>query len=140
MKISVLSERTGLAVSALRFYEGQGLLQSGRTPSNYRDFPESAIAQVRRIQNFRALGLGLSEIRYMLTLTLSMAMAPQEDCALVCDVIQRNLSQVRRQLKELKQLEQELTRLATLCSGRPGPNGCKILREFEVTRVDPHPT
>jgi len=117
---------TGVSISALRFYEGQGLIPSGRTPGNYREFPESTIDRVRRIQNFRALGLGLEEIKRMLTLPE----VPQ-DCLLVCDVIQGNLARVRRQIKELKQLEKELARLARLCTGRPGPNGCKILKELK---------
>ena len=126
MKIGSLSERTGVPVSALRFYEGQGLLSSARTSGNYRDFPELAVAQVRRIQNLRTLGLGLNEVRWMLNLSDT----PHENCALVCDVIQGNLARVRRQIEELQQLEEELTRVAALCSGRPGPNGCKILMEF----------
>lgn len=127
IKIGVLSQRTGVPISALRFYESQGLLQSWRTDANYRLFSESSVDQVRRIQALRALDLSLPEIKRLLQISDS----PQESCQEVCDLIHGHLGQVRLQIEQLQELEKELERLASLCSGDPGPSGCKILNEFK---------
>lgn len=126
MKIGALSQITGVPISALRFYESVGLLKSERTPSNYRRFSEEMVDQVRRIQGFRSLDLSLPEIKRMLQVSAS----PDDSCLEICELIQGHLEQVRRQINRLKELENELKRLSLLCSGRPGPSGCKILREL----------
>lgn len=128
MKIGDLSRQTGVPVSALRFYESLGLLQSERTRANYRVFPPGMVEQVRRIQNFRVLNVSLPDIKKMLEMTRS----PQESCMEVCDLIQGQLAEVGRQIHQLQQLEAELQRLASLCSGQPGPDGCKILGELQA--------
>lgn len=60
--IGQLAERTGVAVSAIRFYEQKGLLQSLRTGGNQRRFLRSDIRRVSFILIAQKLGLGLSEI------------------------------------------------------------------------------
>lgn len=127
MKIGVLSQRTGVPISALRFYESLGLLQSGRTGGNYRDFPEEMVDQVRRIQNFRTLNLSLPEIKKI----LESSYLSGDSCLEVCQLIESNLVRVRQQIRQLKQLEKELKRLADLCPGLAGPNGCQIINELE---------
>lgn len=45
MPIGVVAERTGLAVSAIRYYEDQGLITATRAASSgHRRFPRSVIA------------------------------------------------------------------------------------------------
>jgi len=60
--IGTLSARTGVAVSALRFYEEKGLLSSLRTSGNQRRFRRSDIRRVSFILIAQKLGLGLAEI------------------------------------------------------------------------------
>ena len=60
--IGTLSRRTGVAVSAIRFYEARGLLTSLRTGGNQRRFLRSDIRRVSFILIAQKLGLGLSEI------------------------------------------------------------------------------
>ncbi|MXO71317.1 redox-sensitive transcriptional activator SoxR [Alteraurantiacibacter buctensis] len=64
--IGQLSARTGVAVSALRFYEERGLLQSLRTSGNQRRFMRSDIRRVSFILIAQKLGLALSEIEEQL--------------------------------------------------------------------------
>ena len=133
MKIGILSKLTGVPISALRFYEGQGLLQSRRTDSNYRVFPEGSVDQVRRIQSFRALDLSLPEIKRL----LQISNTPQESCLEVCELIQAHLGNVRHQIEQLRKMEQEFERVARLCSGDPGPRGCGILNDFKKGSRNP---
>lgn len=73
--IGELAGRTGVAVSALRFYEEKGLLQSMRTGGNQRRFLRSDIRRVSFILIAQKLGLALSEIERQLA-TLPQGRTP----------------------------------------------------------------
>ena len=52
MKIGELARRTGLAASAIRFYESKGLLNAvSRQENGYRDYPLEAVAVLSVIVN-----------------------------------------------------------------------------------------
>lgn len=73
--IGQLAARTGVAVSALRFYEDKGLLQALRTEGNQRRFLRSDIRRVSFILIAQKLGLALAEIETQLA-TLPHGRAP----------------------------------------------------------------
>ncbi|MDE2562469.1 MAG: redox-sensitive transcriptional activator SoxR [Sphingomonadales bacterium] len=60
--IGMLARRTGLAVSAIRYYEERGLITSFRTGGNQRRFLRSDIRRLSFILIAQQLGLGLTEI------------------------------------------------------------------------------
>lgn len=60
--IGTLARRTGLAVSAIRFYEAKGLVEAQRTKGNQRRFLRSDIRRLSFILIAQRLGLGLDEI------------------------------------------------------------------------------
>ncbi len=60
--IGQLAKRTGVAVSALRFYEEKGLLDPIRTGGNQRRFLRGDIRRVSFILIAQKLGLALNEI------------------------------------------------------------------------------
>ena len=62
LPIGELARRTGLAVSAIRFYEDKGLVQAFRTMGNQRRFLRSDIRRLSFILIAQKLGLGLTEI------------------------------------------------------------------------------
>ena len=64
--IGQLATRTGVAVSAIRFYEDKRLLQSLRTSGNQRRFLRSDIRRVSFILIAQKLGLALAEIETQL--------------------------------------------------------------------------
>lgn len=63
ISISELARRAGLAASALRFYEEQGLLTSGRSAGGHRQYPRHVLRRVSFIRAAQAVGLALPEIR-----------------------------------------------------------------------------
>ena len=67
ISIGTLSRRTGVAVSAIRFYEEKGLLTSLRTSGNQRRFLRSDFRRVSFILIAQKLGLGLVEIEEQLS-------------------------------------------------------------------------
>lgn len=62
LPIGELAQRTGLSVSAIRFYEGKGLVEPIRTGGNQRRFLRSDIRRLSFILICQKLGLALSEI------------------------------------------------------------------------------
>jgi len=60
--IGQLSKRTGVAVSALRFYEEKGLLHPLRSGGNQRRYLRGDIRRVSFVLIAQKLGLGLTEI------------------------------------------------------------------------------
>ena len=73
--IGTLAKRTGLAVSAIRFYESKGLLTSLRTAGNQRRFLRSDIRRLSFVLIAQRLGLGLTEIEQALA-TLPQGRTP----------------------------------------------------------------
>lgn len=62
LSIGELARRTGLAVSAIRFYEDKGLIAPLRTAGNQRRFLRSDIRRLSFILIVQRLGLSLEEI------------------------------------------------------------------------------
>lgn len=60
--IGEMARRTGLSVSAIRFYEGKGLIEPVRTSGNQRRFLRSDIRRVSFILIVQKLGLSLEQI------------------------------------------------------------------------------
>jgi MerR family redox-sensitive transcriptional activator SoxR len=63
MTIGEVAARSGIATSALRFYESQGLLEALRTPGNQRRYSRSVLRRVALIRAAQAVGVTLHEIR-----------------------------------------------------------------------------
>jgi len=63
LTIGALSARAGVATSALRFYESEGLIHATRTAGGQRRYPRDALRRVSFIRVAQQVGLTLSEIR-----------------------------------------------------------------------------
>lgn len=66
LTIGEVAQRSGVATSALRFYESKGLIESVRTDGNQRRFARSTIRVVSVIRAAQAIGLTLKEIQFAL--------------------------------------------------------------------------
>ncbi|MGZ4678498.1 MAG: redox-sensitive transcriptional activator SoxR [Acidimicrobiia bacterium] len=63
LPIGVVAERTGIAPSALRFYEREGLIESTRTGGAQRRYERDVLRRLAFIRVAQTVGLGLPEIR-----------------------------------------------------------------------------
>jgi MerR family redox-sensitive transcriptional activator SoxR len=63
LTIGAMSERTGVATSALRFYEAEGLLHATRTAGGQRRYARDVLRRVSFIRVAQQVGLTLDEIR-----------------------------------------------------------------------------
>jgi MerR family redox-sensitive transcriptional activator SoxR len=61
--IGALAKRSGVAASALRFYETQGLIKSTRSAAGRRLFARDALRRVAFIRVAQSVGLTLEDIR-----------------------------------------------------------------------------
>lgn len=61
--IGALAKRSGIAASALRFYETQGLISSTRSAGGRRLFTRDALRRVAFIRVAQSVGLSLEDIR-----------------------------------------------------------------------------
>ena len=62
LTIGELAERSGVATSALRYYESLGLIRSRRTGGNQRRYERAMLRQVSVIRAAQSLGVSLEEI------------------------------------------------------------------------------
>jgi MerR family redox-sensitive transcriptional activator SoxR len=66
LTIGAVAERSGLAVSALRFYETHGLIRSTRTPGGQRRYPRDVLRRLAVVRAAQQVGFTLTEIQEML--------------------------------------------------------------------------
>lgn len=62
LSIGELARRSGVATSALRFYETKGLIRSERTDGNQRRYPRATLRRVALIRAGQEVGLTLAEL------------------------------------------------------------------------------
>jgi MerR family redox-sensitive transcriptional activator SoxR len=62
LSVGEVAERSGVAVSALHFYERKGLIRSHRTSGNQRRFDRDVLRRLAIIRMGQDLGVSLNEI------------------------------------------------------------------------------
>ena len=63
LTIGETAARSGVATSALRFYEAEGLISSTRTTGNQRRYERSTLRRIALIQAGKAAGIPLEDLR-----------------------------------------------------------------------------
>ena len=63
LSIGELAERAGVATSALRYYESEGLIASERSPGGQRRYARETLRRVAFIRVAQTVGLSLEDIR-----------------------------------------------------------------------------
>jgi MerR family redox-sensitive transcriptional activator SoxR len=77
--VGQVSERTGLPVSTLHFYERQGLVKAARTRGNQRRYSRAAVRRLSIIRFAQELGIPLKEIAEALSALPDDRIATRED-------------------------------------------------------------
>ena len=129
--IGTLSDRSGVKIPTIRFYEDKGLLSKAeRTGGNQRRYHQSDLDRLAFIKHARDLGFSLGDIQALIHL--------QDHPDLSCDeatyVAQAHLADTREKIARLIRLEVELTRIATGCAGNGTANACTILSSLSDHR------
>lgn len=128
MKIGELSSTTGLTIDTIRFYEKSGLIKkASRTEGGYRDFSKESLDSLLFISHCRSLDIPLQEIKKLLTVRAGSA----KSCKEANQVIEEQLQNLRRRIKELKSLEKNLAQLRSVCNQELDPKDCKIIQSLQ---------
>jgi MerR family redox-sensitive transcriptional activator SoxR len=62
LSVGELAARSGVAVSALHFYEARGLISAQRSAGNQRRYPRATLRRVAFIRAAQQVGIGLAEV------------------------------------------------------------------------------
>src|SRR5919199_5539807 len=104
MRIGELARQSGLASTALRYYEKAGLLPPPqRTPAGYRPYDASVLHRLVFIRAAQAVGLSLPEIRDVIAIR-DGGTAP---CSHVVGLIERRPGAVRARIRALQRYGKE---------------------------------
>jgi MerR family redox-sensitive transcriptional activator SoxR len=106
LTIGELSNRSGVAPSALRFYEDIGLVSAQRTSGNQRRYPRHMLRRVAFIRAAQRVGLSLDEVH------TALASLPASRTPTKADwqrVSREWTARIDRQIAELQLLKSKLT-------------------------------
>ena len=121
MQIGEVARRAGVATSAIRFYEEQGLLpEPGRTASGYRDYHVDVIDRLQFIRGGQAIGLTLRQLSDV----LAIRDRGDSPCRHVTDLIDDKISEVDRSIEDLRALRRDLVELGERADGFD-PDECR---------------
>ncbi|WP_150245595.1 redox-sensitive transcriptional activator SoxR [Nocardiopsis quinghaiensis] len=124
LTVGQVAERAGVAVSALHFYERQGLIHSRRTVGNQRRYRRDTLRRVSFIRISQRVGMPLARIRQALDSLPENRTPTREDWA--------HLSQQWR-----TELDARISQLARLRDDLTGCIGCGCLSLSTCTLSNP---
>lgn len=125
MKIGELAQRSGMATSAIRFYESSGLLPPARRGANgYRQYDEETLQRLLVIQTAQRLGFSLDVLRKLVTqdggMPHELIMQSLRERLSEIEAMQRNLAAQHAETEALMQrLEAEWAEGRCLELGEP---------------------
>jgi DNA-binding transcriptional MerR regulator len=112
MHIGGVAKKIGLTPDAIRFYERTALLpRPSRTSGGFRQYADTDVDTLRFIRQAQGLGFTLKEVRELLALRSNRL----QPCAPVSLRLQKKLVHVRRKLRDLQALQNELQAALRTC-------------------------
>ena len=135
LTIGEVSRRSGVAASALRFYEQRGLITAERTGSGHRHFPRPVLRRIAFIVFAQRVGLTLDEIG------AELAKLPPEGAPTRRDwsrLTRTWSSRIDQRIRELERLREGLTEC--IGCGCLSLDRCKLANpEDRAARLGPGP-
>ncbi|WP_315129081.1 MerR family transcriptional regulator [uncultured Actinomyces sp.] len=101
MRISQISERTGIPARLLRYYEEQGLLAPARNASGYRDYDDRDVEVARRVRLLLDAGLSTATIRTVAPCLIERAGHLAPLCAEIIDDLKREQARIEASIMTL---------------------------------------
>jgi MerR family redox-sensitive transcriptional activator SoxR len=124
LTIGQLAQRSGVAASALRFYEERRLIHSERTSSGHRRYPRAVLRRVAFIVFAQRIGLSLSEVAE------ELRKLPRHDVPVAADW-------ARLSGRWQKQIDARIAELQRLRSGITECIGCGCLSMKKCRLANP---
>ncbi len=121
--IGILSERSGVNIETIRYYERVGLLpKPQRSAAGYRLYRTIDSDRLCFIRRARDLGFSLDEVRRL----LDLADQKSRSCRRVHDIAVEHLAEVRAKIDDLRRMERVLATLVKACTQGTMP-ACPLL-------------
>lgn len=114
LTISEVAKRTGVAASALRYYEERGLIKSERADSGHRRYSRATLRRIAFITFAQRVGLSLDEISNELSKLPTDRIPTEKDWSVLSS-------------KWIKRIEHQMAGLENLKSGLLECIGCGCL-------------
>lgn len=112
INIGGLSQRTGVNIETIRYYEKTGLLPPpARSQGGFRQYDDQHVRLLRFIRRGRDLGFSIGSIRTL----LALAARPDLPCADADQMVARQLGEVERKIADLILLREELRKMTNCC-------------------------
>jgi DNA-binding transcriptional MerR regulator len=112
INIGGLSQRTGVNIETIRYYEKTGLLPPpARSQGGFRQYDDQHVRLLRFIRRGRDLGFSIESIRTL----LALAARPDLPCADADQMVARQLGEVERKISDLILLREELRKMTNCC-------------------------
>lgn len=102
LTIGEAAHRSGFSVSALRFYEREGLLDASRTAGGQRRYPRSVLRRLAFIRAARNIGLRLEEVREALNALPASRVPTKADWTRLSRTWRARLDEQIRGLEQLR--------------------------------------
>lgn len=132
LTIGALSERSGVNIETIRYYEKIGIMPSpARSASGYRLYGSDDVRRLHFVRRGRELGFGLDELRGWLRLVDGHTYTCEEVHALTVE----HLTDIRQKIVDLRRLERVMSDMAAQCTRDQVPE-CPIIDAlFEMMPV-----
>ncbi|WP_306253287.1 helix-turn-helix domain-containing protein [Parvularcula sp. IMCC14364] len=122
MQIGALSEQSGVNIETIRYYEKTGLVpQPPRSGGGRREFDEIHLKRLVFVRRARELGFSIDEVKQLIALQET-----PPACKDVYTLTEHHLADIRKKIRDLKQMERTLTGLANKCERGATPD-CPII-------------
>jgi DNA-binding transcriptional MerR regulator len=121
--IGEVAERSGFTTSALRYYEGIGLVEPvARNENGYRVYDDRTVARLSFVARAKALGCSLAEITDLLAIWDDGACAPVQ--GRFHELVTGKIGDAQRQLAELAAFTAQLQAAASRLGREPADGPC----------------
>ena len=102
LTIGALADRTGLAVSAIRFYETKSLIAPFRNSSGHRRYDRSDIRRLSFIKIAQEMGFPLAEVAHLLSRFPANKPLSKTDWTVLSKIFKRDLDARIKRLENLR--------------------------------------
>ena len=126
MNIGKAAKLSNLTIKTVRYYANIGLVKPEQNiSSGYREYNDEDVVKLKFIGKARTFDFSINECKELLSLYEDKNRTSKE----VKKITLEKISQIDSKLKDLKDLRNELSFLASNCHGDDKPN-CPILDEL----------
>ena len=125
--IGQVSQRLGIKIPTIRYYEGKGLVpEPKRSEGMQRRYDDRDLERLAFVKHARQLGFSLSAISQLMVL----GGTDTNNCDQIDEIARENLLEVQTKIRLLKSLEKELQRIVSGCQ-TPNFGQCYVIESLQ---------